>query len=182
MHMFYWQPSLYVRRVSQGPSRKNQSSRSRTQHNAHVLVAPILRLSLESRTPTVSAPADYQPGAFPELNALSVPGLVPPPRSGLSTGVMPGAARTNWAHSSIKVSKVSSESTRRHGRPTPRPTTSKATLQPATGRTDTRAVSDSTICRSDTHVVSDTTTTRGYASATSPLKPQSDERLRLQSQ
>ena len=41
-------------------------------------------------------------------------------------------------------------------------------LQPATGRTDTHAVSDLTICRPDTRSVSDSTTTRGYASATPP--------------
>ena len=64
--------------------------------------------------------------------------------SEISTGVMPGATRANWTRMSIKVSKVSSESTQRHGGPTPRPTTFKATfpkktagnLQPATGRTD----------------------------------------------
>ena len=48
--------------------------------------------------------------------------------SELSTGVTPGAARADGARSSVHVSKVSSESTRRHGRPTPRPTTSKATF------------------------------------------------------
>ena len=80
----------------------------------------------------------------------------------------------------VKVSKVSSESTWRHGGPTPRPTTSKATfpkktagnLQPSTGRTDTHAVSDSTNCRSDTLAVSDSITPRGYASATFPQQKQ----------
>ena len=54
----------------------------RTPHNAPALMAPILKLSPELRTPTVSqhasVPADYQPGALPELKAISVPGLAPP--------------------------------------------------------------------------------------------------------
>ena len=78
---------------------------------------------------------------------------------------MPGAARANWARSSVKVSKVSSESTRRQGGPTPRPTTSKATfpkktagnLQPATGRADwEQSVSDLINCRPDTQAASAT--------------------------
>ena len=61
------------------PSRKNQTSRCRTQVNAPVLMVPIFKLSPESCTPIVhqqtSFPADYQLGALLELKAVSVPGL-----------------------------------------------------------------------------------------------------------
>ena len=65
-------------------------------------MAPILKLSPESRTPTVSqhalVPADYQPGALPELKAISVPGLAPPPQN-YPPGLRPGLHEpTGLAH------------------------------------------------------------------------------------
>ena len=141
-------------------------------------MAPILKQSPESRTPTVSkqasVSADYQPGPLPELKALSVPRLAP-----LLRTIHRGYARGCTSQLGSLVYQSQQGFLRVHSetrRATPRPTTSKATfpkktarnLQPATGRTDTRTVSDSTNCRPDTRAVSDSTTTRGYASATSP--------------
>ena len=98
------------------------------------------------------------------------------------SGAAPGAARANGARSSIRISKASSESTRKHGGPTPRPTASKATFpkkpagnsQPATGRTE-RTESETTDRRPDTRAESDSTTTRGYASATAPPPQQKQQ-------
>ena len=44
------------------------------------------------------------------------------------SGITPRAARANRARSSVRFCKASSESTRKHGGPTPRPTASKATF------------------------------------------------------
>ena len=51
------------------------------------------------------------------LPSTNYPGF----RYQLHSRVAPGAARANQARSSVRFSKASSESTRKHGRPTPRP-------------------------------------------------------------
>ena len=56
------------------------------------------------------------------------------PSKGPPSGVTPGTVQFISAHSSIKAGKVSSESNQRHGGPTPRPTTSKATFPQENGR------------------------------------------------
>ena len=129
------------------PSRKSQNPRRRTPPYTPVRTASTLNPSSESHNQSsshqTSVHVDNQRGAHLGLKAISAHGLAPLfqnyPRG------YAGAARANWARLSVKVSKISSESTRRHGGPSPRPTKSKATFprktagnfQPATGRTDT---------------------------------------------
>ena len=138
-------------RRTKAPSRKNQSPRRRTQHNANVLVAPILRLSPESlriafsnRFLTGIGSCRLLTRGFP-ITECSISSRTGAPSANPSSGVTPGAALTNWARSSIKVSKVSSESTRRHGGPTPRPTTSKATFPKKTAGTYNRRPAGQTL-------------------------------------
>ena len=151
-------------------------------------MAPILNLSPELRTPTVSqqasVPADYQPGALPKLKAISVPGLAPLSQN-YPPGLTPGASQlSSLVYQSqqgfLRIHSetwwVNAQTDHIQGNLPPKKTAGN--LQPATGRTDTRAVSDSTNCRSDTLAVSDSTAPRGYASAPPP-PPQQNNRVIL---
>ena len=87
----------------------------------------VARIACSNRIMTGIGSCRLSTSGFPRTEC-SISSRTGAPSTDPTSEVMPGAARTNWARSSIKVSRVSSESTRRHGGPTPRTITSKATL------------------------------------------------------
>ena len=157
-------------RRPKAPSRKNQSPRRRTQHNANVLVAPI-------RQNRLLQPFHDRHRLLQTINqGLSQNRMLyqfqdwrPFLRS-----IVRGYARscTNQLGSLVHQSqqgflRIHSETRRANAQTDHIQSYLPQKKRPGTtGRTDTRAVSDSTIGRSDTHA-SDSTT-RGYTSATPP--------------